>query len=137
MSSGLQLWLMVMGFLGVFEILMILIWAYSRRYKGKAVGKVTDVFRHDYNDHGREAPTGFGEHVYFEAHYVFEVNGVKYRGYGNITRLSTWTRKVNVRYDVDDPSRFCLATSPAVVIVPLIIMALGTAAYIYLKRLWG
>ncbi len=137
MSSGLQLWLMVMGFLGVFEILMILIWAYSRRYKGKAVGKVTDVFRHDYNDHGREAPTGFGDHVYFEAHYVFEVNGVKYRGYGNITRLSTWTRKVNVRYDVDDPSRFCLETSSAIVIIPLIIMALCTAVYICLKQLWG
>lgn len=135
MGVGFNIWLMVMCFVGLFEAFTIFAFAYSRRYKGKAVGKVTDVFRHDYDDHGREAPTGHGGHVRFEAHYVFEVNGVKYRGYGNITRLSTWTRKVNVRYDVDDPSRFCLATSPVIVIVPAVVMVLCTAAYVCLKRL--
>lgn len=126
-------WLSGICTIGVFELFMALLYAHSHRYKGKAVGKVTDVFRHDYDDHGMEAPTGYGTHVTYKAHYVFEVNGEKYRGYGSISAVSRLTRKVNIRYDIDAPSCFCIAMSPVWVIIPVVIMFLWTAAFIY----WG
>ena len=126
-----RIWLSGLFFLCIFEAIMVLVFAYPRRYRGKAKAKVTDVFRHDTDDHGREAPTGYGDRVSYYGHYVFEVDGQKYRGYGSISAISRLTRKVNVRYDVSDPSRCCVETSPIVLIVPVIVMTLWTVPFYF------
>ncbi|MBO4635536.1 MAG: DUF3592 domain-containing protein [Clostridiales bacterium] len=132
---GFTIWLMGMFFISIPMLTVIVLSLFVPKYKGKARGKVTDCFRHDTDEYGREAPEGFGKHVSYQAHYVFEVDGEKYRGYGNISSLSKMTRRVKVRYDPADPSRNRIAMSPMAIIAFLIVMALWTALVLWIKSI--
>ncbi len=92
---------------GMTFLTMLLIFLIGGQYRmtGRVRGKVTDVYRHDASTDLDRKGVDSDRGTYYNGHIVYEVDGTKYRKFGNVGAMSAWTRKVTVWYDPKDPEK--------------------------------